>query len=60
MVITYCEACGVRVELTTLPKRVLCDACKAGKKPRRRIRDSGAISRKKLDESQKLSRSKQR
>jgi hypothetical protein len=54
MVITYCEACGARMTLKTGAAPAICDACKTGLKRRRRpIRDSGAISRKKLDEARK-------
>ena len=53
MIITYCESCGARVKTEQLEGRILCDACRAGKKPRQRprMRDSGKIPQRKLDEA---------
>jgi DNA replication protein DnaC len=50
MIIIYCENCGTRMKVERVEGLALCDECKAGKKIRRRIRDSGQIPRKKFEQ----------
>jgi hypothetical protein len=57
MIIIYCEGCGTRLRVERVNGPVLCENCKAGKKPRRRIRDSGQIPRHKLEQARAMGKS---